>query len=86
MNIKAHTYDVFKLVLSADPHLHPDNFAAAIITQEFSSIAYLKCGDQHWKNITFEGIRTFCMDIIYYKGLFYALNLDYLIETDDYYA
>ncbi|XP_050207245.1 F-box protein SKIP23-like [Mercurialis annua] len=83
LNIQMHPYDVFKLILSADPTLYPDDFTVVIINSSYLKIDYLKFGDEKWKKIEYPH-RAFCMDIIWHKGLVYAVNL--LSDSSRYYT
>lgn len=60
-----------KLVLSSSP-LEDNNFIALAILNETGDLAFCKNGDQSWTFI--DDARSFSEDVIYYKGLFYAVN------------
>ncbi|XP_065848089.1 F-box protein SKIP23-like [Euphorbia lathyris] len=60
-----------KLVLSSSP-LRDSNFMAVAILNPTGDLAYCKNGDQYWSII--ESTRSFCEDVIYMNGSFFAVN------------
>nr|GLL30495.1 F-box protein SKIP23-like [Ipomoea trifida] len=60
-----------KVVLSGNPLLQP-NFIAMAILNQTGDLAYCKNGENSWKLI--DDARSFCEDVIYSDGLFYAVN------------
>ncbi|XP_050212371.1 F-box protein SKIP23-like [Mercurialis annua] len=60
-----------KVVLSSSP-LKDDNFVAVAILNQTGDLAYCRNGDKSWSLI--ENARTYSEDVIYYNGMFYAVN------------
>ncbi|KAH7527281.1 hypothetical protein ACOSP7_011226 [Xanthoceras sorbifolium] len=60
-----------KIVLSSSPGKGSDFIAVAILNQT-GDLAYCRNGDQGWSII--EGTKSYCEDVIYNKGLFYAVD------------
>ncbi|XP_050222925.1 F-box protein At2g26160-like [Mercurialis annua] len=73
LNMKIRPFDVFKLILSVDPTLHPNDFTVVIINSSKLQIEYFKFKDQRWEKIVY-GHGAYCVDIICYKKLIYAVN------------
>ncbi|XP_071711318.1 F-box protein SKIP23-like [Rutidosis leptorrhynchoides] len=61
-----------KLVFSSSPsNVDVEYYALAILNQT-GDLAYCKKGDQCWKFI--DDANSFCEDVVYYKGCFYAVS------------
>ncbi|KAM7502036.1 hypothetical protein LguiB_000940 [Lonicera macranthoides] len=60
-----------KLILSKSPRDESDYVAVAILNQT-GDLAYCRKGEDCWRFI--EDAQSYCEDVIYYKGLFYAVN------------
>lgn len=60
-----------KLILSKSPSDESDYVAVAILNQT-GDLAYCRKGEDCWRFI--EDAQSYCEDVIYYRGLFYAVN------------
>lgn len=60
-----------KMVLSASPSGGAD-FVALVILNQTGDLAFCKRGDKCWRFI--EEAQSYCEDVMYHKGLFYAVN------------
>ncbi|GFZ10496.1 hypothetical protein Acr_21g0010950 [Actinidia rufa] len=60
-----------KVILSSSPS-SDDNYIAFAILNQTGDLAFCKNGDQSWKFI--EDAKSYCEDVIYCNGLFYAVN------------
>lgn len=60
-----------KVIFSASPSNKSDYIALAILNQT-GDLAFCKKGDQSWKFMP--DAQSYCEDVIYHKGLFYAVN------------
>ncbi|OVA08883.1 F-box domain [Macleaya cordata] len=61
-----------KVVLSSSPASPSSNYIAVAILNEIGELAFCKKGDEKWMLIKDAGF--YHEDVIYYKGLFYAVN------------
>ncbi|KAK0576198.1 hypothetical protein LWI29_013601 [Acer saccharum] len=61
-----------KIVLSSSPGKDGGNFIAVAILNQTGDLAYCRNGDIGWSVI--EGARSYCEDVIYNNGLFYAVD------------
>ncbi|GKV43189.1 hypothetical protein SLEP1_g50511 [Rubroshorea leprosula] len=69
-----------KVVLSSSPSKDP-NFVAMAIINETMDLAYCRSGSDSWSII--EAAHSFSEDVIYFQGLFYAVNIDGEIAVCD---
>ncbi|XP_059636518.1 F-box protein SKIP23-like [Cornus florida] len=60
-----------KVILSSSPSNDSDFVALAILNRT-GDLAFCKKGDKSWRCI--EGSESYCEDVIYYNGLFYAVD------------
>lgn len=71
---------VKKVVLSSSP-AKDSQFVAVAILHHGNSLAYCRNGDERWRFI--EGANSYCEDVIYRDGFFYAVNTFGLIAICD---
>lgn len=64
-------YFIKKVVLSSSPGMDTGFFALAILNQT-GDLAYCRNGDNCWRLI--EGLLSYCEDVIFFKGSFYAVD------------
>ncbi|CAK9187921.1 unnamed protein product [Ilex paraguariensis] len=62
---------VKKMILSSSP-LNDSNYIAVAILNQTGDLAYLNNGEPFWRFI--HEAHSYCEDVIYYNGLFYAVN------------
>ncbi|EEF52805.1 ubiquitin-protein ligase, putative [Ricinus communis] len=60
-----------KVVLSSSP-LKDNNFVVIAILNQTDDLAYCRNGDKSWSLV--ENARSFCEDVIFVNGMFYAVN------------
>ncbi|KAA8528792.1 hypothetical protein F0562_036147 [Nyssa sinensis] len=60
-----------KVILSSNPSNDRDFIALAILNQ-IDGLAFCKKGEQSWRFI--EGTKSYCEDVVYHNGFFYAVN------------
>ncbi|XP_071725129.1 uncharacterized protein [Rutidosis leptorrhynchoides] len=78
--------DLRKLVLSEDPSLCPQSFIAVAMFGGYQTIAYIKAGQESWTMIDngiFNMTLTIFIDVIFYKGLVYAVTYRGLLVCFD---
>nr|XP_043618527.1 F-box protein SKIP23-like [Erigeron canadensis] len=61
-----------KVVFSSSPSNEDVDYYALAILNQTGDLAYCKKGDQCWKLI--DEANSFCEDVVYYKGCFYAVS------------
>ncbi|XP_059441841.1 F-box protein At2g17036-like [Corylus avellana] len=77
-----HWYDIQKVILSIDPVVAPDDYIVMVICSDrrgLKKLAFIKPGDKGWTHI----VNKYIMDVIYSKGLFYALYAFGAVKTFD---
>ncbi|XP_058783391.1 uncharacterized protein LOC131658073 [Vicia villosa] len=70
---KRYEYDVHKVILSANPTFKPHDYVVVAIYSMRKCLAFLKAGQKNWTYI--DDIHRLFNDVIFYKGLVYAVGL-----------
>ncbi|XP_058779408.1 F-box protein At2g26160-like [Vicia villosa] len=70
---KSYEYDVHKVVLSTNPTFKPHDYVVVAIYNMRKCLAFLKAGQKNWTYI--DDIHHLFTDVIFYKGLVYAVGL-----------
>ncbi|XP_021298512.1 uncharacterized protein LOC110427350 [Herrania umbratica] len=74
-------YDIHRVILSADPLLHPGNYVVVVIYSFRARLAFYKPTQKNWIYLD-KNLMAFT-DIIFYKNLVYAIgNLGLLVSFD----
>ena len=73
-------YYIEKVILSANPTLTPDDYTVMIIFNMHGKLACIRAGDKEW---TYINKCHSVDDVIYSKGLFYALDSTCSVSTCD---
>jgi len=64
---------VYKVTLSADPIISPNDYVVVAIYDIYGNLAFIRRGQKNWTNI--DTSNSYLIDVIFYKGLLFALNI-----------
>jgi len=64
---------VYKVTLSVDPIISPNDFVAVAIYDISGNLSFIRRGQKNWTNI--DTSNSYFIDVIFYKGLLFALNI-----------
>ncbi|CAK8573962.1 unnamed protein product [Lathyrus sativus] len=64
---------VYKVTLSADPIKNPNDYVVAAIHGNSCDLAFIKSGQKNWTYM--EILEPFFIDVIFYKGLLFAITI-----------
>ncbi|OVA10871.1 Protein of unknown function DUF295 [Macleaya cordata] len=67
-----HDFFIKKVILSSNPTSLDKDYIAVAILDLTKELAFCKKGDESWTII--EAAESYCEDVIYFKGLFFAVN------------
>ncbi|GAA0167743.1 hypothetical protein LIER_40438 [Lithospermum erythrorhizon] len=74
---------IIKVILSANPSVSRDDLYIVVIYDGMHELALLKYGQKSWTYIDFMGINLVSADVIFFRGLLYAVTFSARIASID---